>query len=618
MQETLRRSEETHKKTSEFLNDILSNMSDIVWMVDEDYNIRFCNDKAREIHGDIKGRKCYQILRNRDSPCYHAGTPCEVHEIIEKGKSYFEDTRLAQFTKKITHIRAKPTTPIEGKKAIISVARDVTDQKLAQEQLEKSFSVLQATLESTADGILVVNQNHKITNFNQKWLKMFNIPNSILSSLDCKELMKYLLTKIKDPNSFQKRTEDLFQNPDMETSDTFGWNDGRIYERNSRPHKINGKTVGRVISFRDLTNMRNAEKALRESAEFNSTLLNHAPYPILVLNEDTTIKYINPAVEKLTGFSKSELIGQKEPYPYWLKEFKEKYLKILQEQMTYGAQGYERQFQKKNGEKFWVEINATTILSNNKFNYYLSIWVDITKRKQIQDELQRYSDHLEQLVKEKTEELSKSELFIRSTIDRVPDLISIKDSNSKFMFINDSYSKFLGKSKDEIIGSTVYDLYSKEQADAFTAQDREVFEKGITILTHDICLIDVEGKEHIVQTIKTPIKDDKGRIIYIVSITRDLTERKAIEEKDYIKISVADTGMGIKSKDLGKVFKPFADIEKSSYIKGTGLGLSVSKGLVETHGGKMWVESDGEGRGATFTFTLPKTYITLKRDNTKS
>lgn len=75
-----------------------------------------------------------------------------------------------------------------------------------------------------------------------------------------------------------------------------------------------------------------------------------------------------------------------------------------------------------------------------------------------------------------------------------------------------------------------------------------------------------------------------------------------------IQVQVKDTGIGIRKKDLEKIFKPFADIEKSSYVRGTGLGLSVTKGIIKGHKGKIWVESSGEGKGATFIFTLPRIY----------
>ena len=78
--------------------------------------------------------------------------------------------------------------------------------------------------------------------------------------------------------------------------------------------------------------------------------------------------------------------------------------------------------------------------------------------------------------------------------------------------------------------------------------------------------------------------------------------------KKSIQVQVKDTGIGIRKKDLGKIFEPFADIEKSSYVKGTGLGLSVTNGIIKSHKGRIWAESSGEGKGATFTFTLPRIY----------
>ena len=85
-----------------------------------------------------------------------------------------------------------------------------------------------------------------------------------------------------------------------------------------------------------------------------------------------------------------------------------------------------------------------------------------------------------------------------------------------------------------------------------------------------------------------------------------LVEVSAAENGPLVQVQVSDNGMGIRKEDLKRVFEPFAAIEKPTYVKGTGLGLSVSKGLVEAHGGKIWAESPGEGKGVTFTFTLPK------------
>jgi signal transduction histidine kinase len=76
---------------------------------------------------------------------------------------------------------------------------------------------------------------------------------------------------------------------------------------------------------------------------------------------------------------------------------------------------------------------------------------------------------------------------------------------------------------------------------------------------------------------------------------------------DALEIAVADTGIGIKAEDQAKLFQEFVRLENSltKGHEGTGLGLALTKKLVELHGGKIWVESRGEGSGSTFTFTLP-------------
>jgi signal transduction histidine kinase len=79
-----------------------------------------------------------------------------------------------------------------------------------------------------------------------------------------------------------------------------------------------------------------------------------------------------------------------------------------------------------------------------------------------------------------------------------------------------------------------------------------------------------------------------------------------IEKDSLIQVQISDTGIGIQKEDLERVFQPFTKIRKPTYVKGTGLGLSVTKAIVETHGGQVWAFSEGEGKGATFTFTLPK------------
>ncbi|MGD8889607.1 MAG: ATP-binding protein, partial [Desulfobacterales bacterium] len=76
---------------------------------------------------------------------------------------------------------------------------------------------------------------------------------------------------------------------------------------------------------------------------------------------------------------------------------------------------------------------------------------------------------------------------------------------------------------------------------------------------------------------------------------------------NYIQISVEDSGIGLNQEDLERIFHPFEQVDNSASRRfpGTGLGLSLTKSLVELHGGKIWAESEGEGKGTTFSFCIP-------------
>ncbi|MCX6660653.1 MAG: PAS domain S-box protein, partial [Candidatus Bathyarchaeota archaeon] len=469
----LKKAEEELAEYSELLGNVLSSMTDYVYVFDEDYTIRFANETARKKYGFKLGDKCFKAIRNRDSPCHHSGIPCEIHEILEKGKDHFEDTRPDK-NGTLTHMLARPIT-VDGRKAVIFVSRDITELKRSEEELKRSMSILHTTLESTADGILVVNKDGKIANYNQRFVMMFHIPEPVMKSQDDRQLIEIIQKQVKDPEVYYKRTRELSANPELERFDLLEFKDGRVFERYSRPHQIGEEVIGRVISFRDVTERKRSEEALRSSEEFSSGLLENSLTPILVVNPDTSIRYVNPALEKLTGYSSSELVGTKPPFPWWSKELIKETSMRLEGSMHRGLTHNEEHFRRRNGEDFWVEINAAS--TNGAPKYYLSIWVDITERKKMEEELKRYSEHLEELVKEKSRDLVDSEERYHRLIEESPQAIHVH-CEDKFVYVNSAAVRLFGAERPEqLIGKPVTDLVHPDYRERVTERIRRTKEE---------------------------------------------------------------------------------------------------------------------------------------------
>ena len=1002
----LKNAENAVRESEEFSSSLLENSPTSILVVNLDGSIRYANPAMQKLTGyppsETIGRK----------PPYPWWPKEEIEKLSQKLKIRYKENirRYEECLQKKNgeyfwvEINPSPIMHDGQLKYYVSIWVDITHRKQMETELENSLSTLRATLESTADGILVVDNDEKITDFNQQYIKIFQIPESVLSSRDDRRVVSFLKDQLKDPEGFANRTRELFAQPDLERSDLLEFKNGRILERYSRPQCVRGKTVGRVVSFRDMTerkrledklrtssqffesifddipesiiikdcdskhlmvnqaycdfynqrkdeiigktdnelfskeeaevfrkqdqevikkgitvdipeanvtdaagtthilhmkkaplksingkvthvinvsrvitdikkaeaalraseefsssllensltpilvvnpdssiryvnpaleklsgfsrselvgtkppfpwwckeliketttrledNMRRGlahyeerlrrkngedfwvevnaaltekdglvkhylsswvditerkrvEEALRESEQFSFSLLNNSTYPIIVIKSDTSIRFVNPALEKLTGYSSSELIGEKPPYRWWPKEHVETLGKVFKELNLKGMINYEQRFQRKNQEPFWVEVHNTLVRDNGKIKYYLGNWVDITERKKMEAELKRYSEHLQEMVKEKSRDLVDSEERYRRLTAESPQAIHTH-CEGKFVYANAAAVKLFGAERPEqLIGKPVTDFTHPDYRDIAKERIRQVNEENVAapylemkflrldgtaldvavvaipttyqgkpavqVVTQDITerkkmdkmrdqfisavthelrtplvsikgFVDLavsEGPENISKEVASDLQVVKRNTDRLLGLVNDLLDvsrmqsgrlqlnpqpidfRKVVEEcieeiqplvadlkvslrlearegklpiqgdevrltqvlmnllsnatkfspeggevtlhveeeNETIKVSVSDNGIGISKEDLPRVFEPFAAIQKQSYVKGTGLGLSISKGIVEAHGGQIWAESPGEGKGATFTFTLPR------------
>ncbi|MBK8900488.1 MAG: response regulator [Anaerolineaceae bacterium] len=141
---------------------------------------------------------------------------------------------------------------------------DMTERIKTENLLNHSLSLLESTLEATADGILVVDLEGTIALHNRRFLNMWQIPDEFADQLHDETLLTYVQQQLTDPDQFIAKVQELYSQPAIESLDILTFRDGRIFERLSRPQRIGEQIVGRVWSFRDITAQRQTEQALRQ------------------------------------------------------------------------------------------------------------------------------------------------------------------------------------------------------------------------------------------------------------------------------------------------------------------------------------------------------------------
>ncbi len=151
--------------------------------------------------------------------------------------------------------------------------RKITRRKLAEQALEKSYSLLRTTLDSTSNGILVVDHDGKMASYNQRFAEMWKIPEAVLAAGDDAAALNFVLDQLKEPEVFLNKVRELYSQPTAESYDILEFKDGRVFERYSRPQLVNGKGEGRVWSFFDITAHKQAEGKIKASLHEKEVLL---------------------------------------------------------------------------------------------------------------------------------------------------------------------------------------------------------------------------------------------------------------------------------------------------------------------------------------------------------
>jgi len=335
-------------------------------------------------------------------------------------------------------------------------------------------------------------------------------------------------------------------------------------------------------SSRDISNRKAMEKALQQSEENYRELFEGVKEVKLVIDPETgEILSANESASQFYGYSVAELQTMK------ITDINILTPDEIHREMDLAKQENRSHFYFKHrlasGEIRDVEVHSGPVVYNGRKSLY-SIIHDITDRMRAERDL----------------ELERSRLNV--LIESIPDLIWFKDTQGVYLHCNTRFESFFGADQSQIIGKTDYDFVDKELADFFRENDRLTITSGISHVNEEQVTFASDGHQEYLETIKTTVKDKNGELIGVMGIGRDITHRKAQEEKMQLFANIySSTHDGIiicdaneKILDVNPAFSEIVGYSKSDVIGRTPRILSSKRQSKEFYK-KMWQKIGEEG-----------------------
>lgn len=201
----------------------------------------------------------------------------------------------------------------EGRLVQVKAVRNLTERKLMAAELERSRSLLHATMEATADGILAVTNAGELISFNEKLVQMWGIHEEVRNSLDRTVRLTFLTKQVKDPRDFLQRVKEIYSDAESEGCDILDFKDGRTFERYTQPIRVGQNIIGRVWRFRDITSREKVTAMLGDSQRRFRAIFDSSFQFVSLLKPDGILLESNQTSLDFAGIKLRDVANR----PFW-------------------------------------------------------------------------------------------------------------------------------------------------------------------------------------------------------------------------------------------------------------------------------------------------------------
>jgi PAS domain S-box-containing protein len=554
---------------------------------------------------------------------FSEGTPAEaaLQKLPAQGEFHYDNLTLQSKTGRPIAVELFGNVKGTGPEKIVQChLRDITNYRKAEQTLRQSLSLLQATLDSSSDGILVADHSGRITGFNGQFARHWRLPHSIVESHADGQILDLIGTQLKAPLALQAKVQEMRARPEAESFDVLECTDGRVFECYSKPQQIGGQPVGRVWSFRDVTARKRGEEEIRRL----SRAVEQSPVSVIITDPAGKIEYVNRKCCELTGYRREELLGMN---PRVLKSGEmppEVYQQMWNTVIAGGEWRGEFHNRKKDGELYWENASISAIRDDTgRITHFLAVKEDITRQRLLEEQL-RQAQKMEAVgqlaggVAHGFNNILTSTLMQLGLLLDDPKLTegtrtSLKQLESEAQRAADLARQLLTFSRRQVIQRKPVDLNKVLAGLGKTLQQLMGepiaidFAGGNTPLWIEA---DVRMIEQVVTNLCVNARDAMmpggGRLTIDAKLMElDAAAAQANPEARpglFVCLSVTDTGRGMDERTLKHTFEPFFTTKEVG--KGMGLGLATVYGIAKQHEG--WVEATSQVRhGSVFRVYLP-------------